>query len=43
MKTLNDFEIAFTEIMDEALNVLSPKQFEKLKESISRMLNDYGE
>lgn len=43
MQTLNDFKIAFTEMMNEALNVLSPKQFEKLKESISRMLNDYGE
>lgn len=43
MQTLNDFKIAFTEIMNEALNVLSPKQFEKLKDSISRILKDYGE
>lgn len=43
MQTLNDFKIAFTEMMDEALNVLTPEQFEKLKESISRILKDYGE
>ncbi len=43
MKTLNDFKIAFTEIMDEALNVLPPEQFEKLKDSISKILEDYGE
>ena len=41
MKTLLDFENAFTELMDEALNVLSPAQFEKLKDSVQMILGDY--
>jgi len=41
MQTLYDFETAFTELMDEALNVLSPEMFEKLKDSVSMILSDY--
>ena len=41
MKTLYEFENAFTELMDEALNVLSPAQFEKLKDSVQMILGDY--
>ncbi len=43
MKTLSEFKIEFVEMMDKALNVLSPEQFEKLKDSISKILDDYGE
>ena len=41
MKTLYEFENAFTELMDEALNVLSPAQFEKLKDSVQMILEEY--
>ena len=41
MKNLYDFETEFEEMMDEALNELSPEQFEKLKDSISMVLADY--
>ena len=41
MKTLYEFENAFTELIDEALNVLSPAQFEKLKDSVSMILGEY--
>lgn len=41
VKTLYDFETAFEELMDTALNVLSPEQFEKLKDSVSMILEDY--
>lgn len=43
MKTLYEFETAFQEMMDEALNTLSPEQFEKLKDSVSMILSDYEE
>ena len=43
MKTLYEFENAFSELMDEALNVLSPAQFEKLKDSVEMILEDYEE
>ena len=43
MKTLYDFENAFQQMMDNALNVLSPEQFEKLKDSVSMILEDYEE
>lgn len=43
MKTLYEFETAFQEMMDEALNALSPEQFEKLKDSVSMILSDYEE
>ena len=41
MKTLYEFENAFTELMDEALNVLSPAQFEKFKDSVQMILEEY--
>lgn len=41
MKTLYEFENAFTELMDEALNALSPAQFEKLKDSVQTILEEY--
>ena len=41
MTKLYEFECAFEELMDTALNVLSPEQFEKLKDSISMILVDY--
>lgn len=41
MKTLYDFETAFEEMMDSALKALSPEQFEKFKDSISVILEDY--
>lgn len=43
MNTVYDFERAFEEMMDEALNKLSPEAFEKLKDSISMILSDYEE
>jgi len=43
MKTLYEFETAFQELMDTALNILSPSQFEQLKDSVSMILNDYEE
>ena len=41
MKTLYDFTSAFEELMDEALNELSPAQFDKFKDSVSMILDDY--
>ena len=41
MKTLYDFTSAFEELMDNALNELSPAQFDKFKESVSMILDDY--
>ena len=43
MKTLYEFECAFEELMDSALNVLSPTQFDKFKDSITMILGDYEE
>lgn len=43
MKTLYEFETAFQELMDTALNTLSPEQFEKLKDSVLMILEDYEE
>ncbi len=43
MKTLYDFETAFSELMDAALNALSPEQFERFKDSVSMILEDYEE
>ena len=37
MKTLYDFE----ELMDAALTTLSNEQFEKFKDSVSMILEDY--
>lgn len=41
MKTRYDFEEEFTELMDQALNTLSPEQFEQLKDSIDIILATY--
>ena len=41
--SVSEFKIEFAEMMDKALDVLTPKKFEELKASISRMLNDLGE
>ena len=41
MQTLYEFETAFEELMDDALNKLSPEQFEKFKDSVSMILEDY--
>ena len=43
MKTLYEFETAFSELMDAALNTLSPAQFDKFKDSVSMILEDYEE
>ena len=41
MKSVYDFETAISEIMDEALNKLSPKEFGILKDSVSIILASY--
>ena len=43
MKTLYDFDSAFENLMDEALNILSPKAFKKFIDDINMMLSDYEE
>ncbi len=40
-KTLYDFDNEFEELMDQAVNDLSPKQFTKFLDDISMMLTDY--
>lgn len=40
-KTLYDFDYEFEELMDQAVNDLSPKQFAKFLDDISMMLSDY--
>ena len=40
-KTLYDFDSEFGELMDQALNDLSSKQFAKFLDDISMMLADY--
>ena len=40
-KTLYDFDNEFQELMDQAENDLSPKQFAKFLDDISMMLEDY--
>ena len=42
-KTKYDYEYEFEELMDSALNELSPKSFSGLVDSISMMLEDYTE
>lgn len=39
--TLYDFDNQFTELMDRAVNELSPKLFEKFLDDISMILVDY--
>lgn len=43
MKTLYEFETAFSELMDTALSTLSPEQFDRFKDSVSMILEDYEE
>ena len=40
-KTLYDFDNEFEELMDQAVNYLSPKQFATFLDDISMMLADY--
>ena len=40
-KTLYEFDNAFEELMDQAMNDLSSKQFAKFLDDISMMLADY--
>ena len=39
--SLYDFDNAFTELMDKALNELSPKQFNMFLDDVSMILSDY--
>ena len=41
MNTLYEFTEAFEELMDEALNELSPSEFEHFKGLVQTTLNDY--
>lgn len=41
MNTIYDFETAISELMDDALNKLSPKDFEYLKDRVSIILAEY--
>ena len=40
-KTLYDFDTEFEQLMDRALNELSPKAFDNFLDDISMMLADY--
>lgn len=40
-KTIYDFDNEFEELMDQAVNDLSPKQFAKFLNDIAMMLADY--
>ena len=41
--SLYEFDTRFEELLDEALNELSPKQFEKFLDDISMILSDYDD
>ncbi len=41
MNTVYDFETAISELMDKALNKLSPNEFEVLKDRVSVILTEY--
>lgn len=41
MKTLYDFDRAFENLMDDALNNLSPESFRMFKDNITMILADY--
>lgn len=41
--TLYDFEQEFTELMDKALNDLSPQQFKIFLDDLSIIISDYEE
>lgn len=42
-KTLAHFEFAFEDLMEDALNSLSPAQFERFKDNIQFVLEDYDD
>lgn len=42
-KMLYEFDSEFEELMDQAVNDLSPKQFAKFLDDISMMLADYDD
>ena len=42
-RTVYDFDNQFTELMDKAVNELSPKLFAKFLDDISMILVDYKE
>ena len=42
-KTVYDFDNEFEELMDQAVNDLSPRQFTMFLDDISMMLADYEE
>lgn len=41
--SLYEFDTRFEELLDEALNELSPKQFAKFLDDISMILSDYDD
>lgn len=41
--TLYDFEQEFTELMDNALNSLSPQQFKKFLDDLPNIISEYKE
>ena len=41
--SLYDFDRRFEELLDDALNELSPKQFEQFLDDISMILSDYDD
>lgn len=41
MNTVYDFESAISELMDKALNELSPNEFKDLKDKVSMILAEY--
>ena len=43
MKTIYDFDSAFEDLMDDALNNLSPESFRKFIDDITMILADYEE
>lgn len=42
-KTLYEFEIEFENLMDDALDTLSPTNFDRLKDNILMFIDDYEE
>lgn len=42
MKTKYDFESEIDELLDEALNELSPEEYDRLLDSVSMSLADHG-
>jgi len=42
MKTVCDYESEIDELLDEALNELSPEEYDRLLDSVSMSLVDHG-